>query len=154
MKINHEINIPTLKKLDFTFISISSSKLIEQSDRLTDVRISQSEVTEIDLREFKKLENLELISNKIENIDSFCSKDWRTLKTMYLTENKITSVPKMTKFPLLEILHLGENQIENVNDLMENSMLLSLTYLYLSRNKIKNIKGIKNLPKLAALYLE
>lgn len=96
--------------------------------------------------------SLNLPTQEIENLQDIQGlENLKTIKYLYLDNNKIKHIRCLSKLKNLKILSLKNNKIE-VIDGIEN--LKELEELNLSGNFIKEIIGLDNLPKLKRLYIE
>jgi len=104
------------------------------------------------------LTKLDLRDNKIEKIkkEHFKSIN-RTLTTLYLSKNKISSLDKnpFDSFLKLTSLFLSDNQIEKIKKEHFKSLSRTLTRLFLSKNKISSLdeNPFDSFVELTELYL-
>ena len=91
----------------------------------------------------KGLIALDLSSNKISNIDSLAKVDFPLLNHLFLTSNQITSINIFSKvnFPSLKELNLSANKIESIK-VLETVNFPELKQLDLSKNQITDINSL------------
>ncbi|EAF6699932.1 LPXTG cell wall anchor domain-containing protein [Listeria monocytogenes] len=97
-----------------------------------------------------QLKFLDLSFNQIKTIPSGIS-NLKSLETLLLGSNQITSVSTLTDLPNLMFTSLDSNQISDINSL-ERLPLLEI--LILSRNQISKIANTLPLPSLKSLMLD
>jgi Leucine-rich repeat (LRR) protein len=95
------------------------------------------------------LSYLMLDGNQITDISPIAS--LTQLTQVYLSDNRITTLPKLVVSNKLTMLLLGGNQISDMTPL---SSMANLTRLELSINPIKNISPLSSLTKLTQLDLD
>ena len=104
------------------------------------------------------IRELDLIGSQLGNkgLSQFCKIEFKELKNLYLNSNLISDIKALekAKFEKLEILDLGNNDIEDIN-ILEKVNFNELKELYLYNNKIFDLKvlSIVKLQKLEILSL-
>ncbi|GAB0089551.1 hypothetical protein DMENIID0001_041160 [Sergentomyia squamirostris] len=146
-----------LKYLDMTKSRVVylSANCFKGLDNLESIKISDNELSEIDMNTFRvsekmQIRNIDLINNKILDID-LQSVNLPDLTSLKVTNNSLTSFYlKSENVPKIVNLDLAQNYIWRFT--IES---LTLTYLDLSFNCIKAFnKGHLALPSLKRLHLE
>ncbi|XP_043935531.1 leucine-rich repeat-containing protein 23 [Protopterus annectens] len=97
------------------------------------------------------LHTLELRGNQLESTDGLYLP---SLKKLYLAQNTIKHIEGLERLERLTILHLRDNQLEDLSGFSEN--MKALQYLNIRGNLISNtkiVKKLKCLPMLRALVL-
>ncbi|XP_044263080.1 leucine-rich repeat-containing protein 23-like [Tribolium madens] len=104
--------------------------------------------TEFETANLKQLKQLEMRSNLLFEISGFYPPN---LRKLYMAANKITTInsPEFAKLAYLEILHLRENNIQNLDGFSEAQT--SLKYINLRNNKIEKFKEFRKLQCLPNL---
>ncbi|XP_065210624.1 leucine-rich repeats and immunoglobulin-like domains protein 3 [Planococcus citri] len=160
-------------------IQFNSPSILHQVARLrniSDLDLRDNNLTEIDLREFGRLRNLDMGSNKVRSLASVKLNESVTLdfldmshnrllkfehlllprvRKLYLCSNNIFELPSNISLPeCLDELDLTRNEIENLTDVIIRSK--TLRRLDLSINLINGITYtvIEHLPNLESLILE
>ena len=105
----------------------------------------------------KSLIALDLSTNKISNIEPLSQVDFPNLNHLFLTSNLITSIEVFSKvkFPILKELNLSSNKIESIT-VFANANFPQLIKLDLSKNQINDIKVFEKVkfPNLEDLSLD
>ncbi len=79
------MNFPQAKYFHISTTSLASARLIGHSDKLSSITLRESNFKELNLREFRKLDNLDASNCKIEEIEKFCLMDLKYLKILALS---------------------------------------------------------------------
>jgi LPXTG-motif cell wall-anchored protein len=100
-----------------------------------------------------KVENLDLSatandSEKIQDVTGL--EGFRNLKSLNLSNNKVTNFDKLSELPNLQTLIVRNNDLTNLNGLKD---VKSLVQLDASTNLIDDVSGISNLKKLDIVLL-
>jgi len=97
------------------------------------------------------LTNLNLEDNLIEEIPEWIG-ELSNLKVLYLSNNKLNNIERLSSLNKLEVLHLSGNNVKIIPNSISN--LVNLKRLYLTNNSIEKIgEEIKGLVKLKHLLL-
>ena len=100
-----------------------------------------------DSNKLKHLQILLLNSNKIKELIPI---NLIHLKHLNLSDNEIASCEKFAGSNSLELLELRKNKLKNLKGLENMPML---TELYIAENELTTIDGLKNIPSLKRLHL-
>jgi hypothetical protein len=109
--------------------------------------------TQFDTANLNNLKQLELRSNLLFEVSGVYPPN---IEKLYMAANKITTInsPEFAKLAKLQILHLRENNLQNLDGFSES--LASLKYINLRNNKItkfKEFRKLQCLPKLETLVV-
>ena len=104
------------------------------------------------LAQFTNLQKLNVSKNKIKAIALFGNDDaFPNLKWLDVSNNKFTELT-VFKCPKLEILDIGYNKLEKVNENWTGHP--NVRVLKTVDNKFKSLQIFKDMPKLEELYIE
>ncbi|XP_026857502.2 nephrocan-like [Electrophorus electricus] len=142
------------------------------------LNLGYNHIKEIKGRDFSGLSGLEeviLLSCRVEQLEANALRAQRTLRTLDLQKNRLRHVPRGLP-PSLENLHMGHNRIQTVQESalqglkrlrmlnLQNNLittlrpstlsgLVKLEGLYLEGNKIAMVQGLLRLPVLNRLSI-
>lgn len=91
------------------------------------------------------------VDNEYPPQDITALKDFATITTLQLTEQRLTNLSALAALETLSELDLTCNSVSNLSPI---SQLTNLRSLNLSENNISNIESLKNLTQLTSLNLE
>jgi internalin A len=172
--------LPNLKKLTLSGLSIGINKIKETLSKLSNLEILS--LNDIDLKEipiisgleeinalsfgncnlksllninkYPTLEKLTVVANPLQSINSEVF-HLKNLKELRLHHNRIVNISilhEIRTFPQnLKILALNSNAIRSINGI-EN--LQSLDTIFLEENQIRDISPLLNLPKIKSFFLQ
>lgn len=107
-------------------------------DNLTNLDISENNLTEVNLENFEHLKYLNLTSNRLHSMKAVRLRQNITLKSLDLSRNRLLKLEHRT-IPQTERLYLRSNNIFELDkDIMLPSTLVELD---LTRNEVENISG-------------
>lgn len=89
-------------------------------------------------------------SNKIASLEGFSGEDCPHLKCLILSNNRLTNLEGLSKFPELEELYLASNQLTSMRGLEEFN---NLKKLHMRGNKISGLEYIPVLETVEYLNL-
>jgi len=129
-------------------------------DSLKDINLSSNTLDQLDFLYGTMTDNLEkliLYNCPINDISILSKTSFKSLIELKITKGKISQIESLAdiKSIQLKILDLSHNNIENINALNSCIFNKSLTQLYLSNNKIKDLSVFNNaiFCKLNTLFL-
>ena len=121
-----------------SYPAITNAKGIEAFINLTELNLSQKDLTSINVSSNTKLTTLNLKENKLEGILDLTQLS--ALKTLELNKNLLTQV-LLPENGIIEVLYINENKISQV----DVSKLQNLKRLFLVNNEITSLDLSKNL---------
>ncbi|MBT2686007.1 cell wall-binding repeat-containing protein [Bacillus sp. ISL-37] len=128
---------------------ISNLKGLEYASRLTELNISDNEVTDLSyLKNISSLETVIADGNELESVAALTNLN--KLKWVTLGDNRIADLTAFRNLSSLETLSLYNNKISNINSLQG---LTTLKYLDLEGNKINDLSALSNLNELTTLLV-
>ncbi len=126
---------------------------IELSKTLNALLLPSNKIGAItNLDNFPSLEELNLSSNSIENIENLENLA-KTLKILDLSKNDISVIEDLDKLVNLEELNLSSNEIGKSDKIENLDKLTNLKSLDLSKNDFKKIENLDKLVNLEELIL-
>jgi len=138
-------NLPSLIKLTLYNTQISSiNSIIGNLTNLSSLRLSDNQISNINVSNLTNLTDLDLSNNQLTTIDV---SNLTILTYLYLSNNQLTTID-VSNLTNLNDLDLSDNQISTI----DVSNLNNLTYLYLSDNQFTTI-NVSNLTNLTDLDL-
>ncbi|CDS36644.1 leucine rich repeat containing protein 23 [Echinococcus multilocularis] len=148
--------LPYLQFFDLSHNKLTCTDFINHG-RLKHLILSYNEVTTLKgiegppLNQFKlrSLETLELRGNKITSSEGLS--ELHALKTLYFSENLLRSVEDISAMKGLVILHLRDNNIRRLDGFLHGPP--NLQYLNLRGNQIKRWSEVKKLMSLLTLKI-
>ena len=153
IKIKDFKNLFLLKNINKEFNLQIEDIDVKKIDLIHNKRIYDS-LKNINKIEFKNLEELDLTSNKISDINILQKLNFENLKILNLSYNYIQYINALKKvnFPNLKSLILRDNKISDIN-ILEKLNFTYLEKLDLSYNKISDFNVLKkvNFKKLKIL---
>ncbi len=142
-------NISAIGSLAAQGNHISNLKGLEYASKLTELNISDNEVTDLSyLKDIGSLETLIADGNEIESIAALTNLN--RLKWVNLGDNRLADLTAFSNLSALETLSLYNNEISNINSLQG---LTNLKYLDLEGNKINDLSALSNLKELKTLLI-
>jgi len=102
------------------------------------------EITTADINSIKKLY---LSGKELDNFDELGNVEFSNLESLYLSNNKIKTLPNL-KMPKLKYIDLSNNEIEDVQNIV---LYQNLESILIQNNKIKELFDIFEMPKLVSL---
>ncbi|KAH9279052.1 Leucine-rich repeat-containing protein 23 [Echinococcus granulosus] len=148
--------LPYLQFFDLSHNKLTCTDFINHG-RLKHLILSYNEITTLKgiegppLNQFKlrSLETLELRGNKITSSEGLS--ELHALKTLYFSENLLHSVEDISAMKGLVILHLRDNNIRRLDGFLHGPP--NLQYLNLRGNQIKRWSEVKKLMSLLTLKI-
>ena len=107
------------------------------------------------LDNMNNLKLIDLSNNKLTTLDGILSGDkiYSKLQEIYLNDNSLTDVSKLSRAPLVKTVTLSNNKLES-DDIAVLSNFTRLSYLSIANNAIDDISSLKNLTSLTELRLQ
>ena len=129
-----------------THEKLIADPIVEKAIR-KELKKPTGELTKADL---EKVTRLNLYDNRLTELPKNLEK-LHQLKTLWLSENKLTDVKSLEKLTQLERLNLYGNQLTSVKGLEK---LTQLERLNLDSNKLTDVKGLEKFTELTLLNLD
>lgn len=141
--------LATLGDLKLFNSNIKSIEGLQYCKNLKSILIQGTGVDNIDvLVEIPKLQEVELIENKITKVPKF--KESNNISTFYLTSSNASDISNIKYLKNLKYLVLLNNNIDDITSLKD---LSNLEFLILQDNSIEDISSLSNLNKLETLNI-
>ncbi|SEW46199.1 leucine-rich repeat domain-containing protein [[Clostridium] fimetarium] len=102
---------------------------------------------EITVADIKSIKKLYLTGKALENINELGNVEFSNLESLYLSNNKIKSLPNLI-MPMLKYIDLSNNEIEDIENII---LFQKLESILIQNNKIKELFDISKLPNLVSL---
>jgi|GEM_PF-2769247 len=136
--------------LSLTFLDISDIEILKNFKKLEILNLTKNQIKDISvLKNLTNLTRLNLSYNQITDISSL--RNLKNLTYLNLADCKITDISILKELTNLKDLWLWYNQIIDISALGE---LKKLEKLFLSKNKIVDISALSELKNLSELWLE
>ena len=147
--LNIIANVDELKELDLSFNKISNIKLKKcEFYKLEELQFFKKGIDEINILGnviCKELKEINLIWNKLSDIDALENIKCDKLEKLFLSQNKISDILILDKvnFKELKELNLAWNNISNI-EVLKNVKFDKLEILFLNNNEISDINVLKD----------
>jgi Leucine-rich repeat (LRR) protein len=154
-------HLPTIEEIDLSRSQIKYVYLpISKNHGLRKLNISYNLIEKLDINRnlCEHMEELNLESNYIDNMNIFSDNTWPQLKLLNLSFNRFMKIENKLLTPVLRDLKIAScsiyNQIENFNFLKESES--NLISIQIERHFLKNFQDFlpKNTNQLKELYLD
>ncbi|GMF00012.1 unnamed protein product [[Candida] boidinii] len=153
-----DLKLERFKNLKYIFLrdnlieSISDLKLIENKELIEEIDLYDNRINHISkhVDEFKNIKTLDLSFNKIKNIKNI--ENLTELENLYFVQNKISEIKNIENLQKLINLELGGNKIEIISEVMLK--MKNLEQLWLGKNKILEFQNLNNLSNLKILSIQ
>jgi Leucine-rich repeat (LRR) protein len=136
-----EINL-SYNKIRIFNLNGNYSKLFRLSLKFNQIEYFQESIN------FVNLKYLELISNRLKNIDFLAKQNFYNLERIDLDDNEIEDVEALSNLSNIKTIYLNDNKIQNANALKKNTLL---SLLEITENNLDDICWIKSLIYLDSL---